>query len=97
MTTRMARVGGVEKRTEIIHTTLLDLLQRIDEVTETEQEGMVTALRLLRGGRVRLVRNSQELGEGSVAPRARLRALIQETRRVLRVESRTGVASDRIA
>ena len=85
MATRTTSVPRSERRTEIIHTTLLDLLQRIDEVTETEQEGMLTALRLLRGGRVRLVRNTRELGDGAVAPRARLRALIQETLRVIRV------------
>jgi hypothetical protein len=56
---------------------LLDLLLGIDEFEETEQESLATALRLLRGGRLRLISRSAELGDqGMLLPRWRLHDLI---------------------
>jgi len=75
---RRGESRGGNGRAEVYRTTLLDLLLGIDEFEESEQESLATALRLLGGGRVRLISRSAELGEGGVLlPRARLHDLIR--------------------
>ena len=66
-------------RTEIYQTTLLDLILGIDEFSSSEQESLATAIRLLRGGGVKLISNSGELAGSALLPRHRLRDLVEET------------------
>lgn len=76
-TRRVSREGS-GARGEIFRTTLLDLLLGIDEFEEDEQESLATALRLLQGGRLRLISRAAELGdEGALLPRSRLHDLIR--------------------
>lgn len=66
-------------RTEIYQTTLLDLILGIDEFSSSEQESLDTAIRLLRGGNVKLISNSGELSGSTLLTRHRLRDLVEET------------------
>ena len=43
--------------TQPLETTLLDLVQAVDEVAESEAEVVATVLQMLRSGRVRLLGN----------------------------------------
>jgi len=65
-------------RTEVYQTTLLDLILGIDEVSSSEQESLAAAIRLLRGGSVKLISNSKELAGSALLPRHRLRDLVED-------------------
>ncbi len=71
-------LAGRRVRVEIYQTTLLDLLRGIDEFSASEQESLATALRMLRGGRIRLISRQSELAETMLLPPLRLRALVEE-------------------
>jgi hypothetical protein len=55
----VAPISG-EDRTEVVETTLLELVRAVDEVADNELEVVITVLHMLRSGSVRLAGNFRD-------------------------------------